>query len=272
MRVLSQGLAALAALCLTLTVSAGMPGSGSYTYSAEGDSSLGVWDVSGTFTDDAFAANLGGDYTISVDAAGKITGGGTVSLSESGINMDMNFAFSGTIKTVKGITTVQMNMKISAKGKVYYGGESYSYSVSGLFKYGLSIDPANCTMDGTISGKVSVSVMGYKETVDLGVIDFSVSLVENGMDGSWDVTVTLGNDAKGKLAVLQARVTLSNARTVDLGGKFSYRAKVDVTSLTLKGVKDFGSAGASLKLTGVGSGIDVQACSGKLFGQPIASE
>ena len=260
-----------------MNASGGLPSAGTYTYSAQGDTSLAAWDVSGTYDDNGSEGLIDGGFTLATDPSGKITGGGTASLSEPeyGVSLDMKYAVNGLVKTVKNLTSVQMSMVFSGRGSVDYDGEVIPYTVGGTFKYALTVDQDNKTIDGTLDGSMRVSARGYgSETISLREyndgkpISFSTALPGD-MDGSWNLGIQLGTDAKGKPVVAQATVTLSNGRVLNLAGKEAYNARKDLTTVTLTGSRALGSTGATLTLIGTGSEFDITACTGKLLGQTL---
>lgn len=219
--------AIIAALAAMFSMARADTASGSYTMSFADTTSL--WDVSGTYTQDI--GGLSVDYTLSVDPGGKITGYGSAYFGMGGYgSIDIDFDFAGTVKSSGGITRVSMNWKMSGTGSI----SGYAFKFGATIKSNFEIDQAACTMVGTMSGKITVSMSGYgsqSETIPTTTVEL---YLPDEMNGTWDLGMdltTIGNKTTGT-----GQVVLSNGSVYDMTASGSYKASTDRTKLSFKGL------------------------------------
>jgi len=231
------------------------------TYTVQFDGNVSIWDVSGSYTEDIGGLTI--DYTLSVDPAGKITGYGSANVSEYGVGMDLNFNFSGTIKSSGSVTRITLSM--TAKGSGSY--DVYKFTFSASLKETMEIDTEACTMTGTVSGSVSVSVQGIgKQSQKIPTTDMTLDLPVD-MDGSWDLTVnttTTGTKVTGT-----GHITLSNGTTYGFTATGTYATKTDLAKLTLKGGPTDKAMSANVTANFSSAGMNVKTLKGKALGQNI---
>jgi hypothetical protein len=199
------------------------------TYTMEFADTTSLWDVSGTYSQDI--GGLAVEYTLSVDPGGKITGYGSAdySLGYYG-SIYIDFDFAGTCKSSGGVTRISMSWKMSGTGSI----SDYAFNFGAAVKSDFEIDQAACTMVGTMSGKIKVSVDGYgSQSVAIPPTTVELYLPAE-MTGSWDLDMdlsTVGNKTSGT-----GHVTLSNGSVYDMTASGSYKASTDRTKLTFKGL------------------------------------
>lgn len=251
-----------------------------------------IWDVSGTYDDPVVAHDDGygeiwfeyvSQFTITVDAKGKVTGTGTMNYTafEEGevINQTVPTTLSGNFKVIKGVPVLQMIMKFSGSGEAQISGEMTTYRISGTYKYKLGIDVGAGTLEGDLDGSISATARGVgslkanlAKANDGAPFAFDQPLPA-GMDGSWWLLdIGVSRDAKGKPVVQPATVVrLSNGRDVQMGGKFVYTAKKDMSTVTLAGVG--ADKGSKLSLLYVGNaeagGLEPVAVMATILGQKL---
>src|SRR5215471_18372948 len=119
------------------------------------DASLAVWDISGTYHEDVEGVVM--DYTLNVDAGGKITGSGTASMTDGSDTLNATFSGTGTIRSAG--TAVRINLTLKMTGSGYVSGYYATFKASMNQK--LEVDDTNQLMLGTAGGSVSVTVPGY---------------------------------------------------------------------------------------------------------------
>lgn len=250
--------AALAAICPLARADIA-----SGTYTMEFDGNVTLWDVSGSYSEDIGGISV--DYTLSVDPAGKITGYGSANYYGGyGIDIDMNFNFTGTVKTIGAITRVSMTMTMKGKGAV----QGYTFSFSASIKEALEIDADAQNMVGTTSGKISVSVKGVGGASQvIPKTEVTIDLPYD-MDGSWDLGVNVTAN-KTKLTGT-GRITLSNGSVYDFSVNGTYTPKTDVSKLTLKGMPANKAMNASIVANCGNSQMNVKTLKVKALGQTIA--
>ncbi len=234
-----------------------------------------IWDVSGTYDDPVVFDDEGeGDeveyfqytshFTITVDAKGKVTGTGSMNYiyveeADTLINDTVPTVLSGSFKVIKGVPLLLLKSKFSGSGNARIYGEWTSYQITGAYIYKLGIDTDGLELTGSLDGSLKGSAKGvgtHKTTLaylnEGTPFAFDKPLPAD-MDGSWrllDIGVT--RDAKDKPVVLPAAVVrLSNGRNVQMGGKFVYTAKKDMSTVTLAGVD--ADKGSKLSLWYVGN-------------------
>jgi hypothetical protein len=297
-RIDKVALLVVAALSLAQCVLGQPPQSGTYSNSFGGV--LSVWDISGSYTNqDILGGSFTGDYTISQDAKGKITGAGFASVScascnrpgaqgkitgagpkslENGpysdISLNLDFTVNGSVKDANGVTKVQWNEKFKGSGTVRDPdtGDIVPLTFNGLIRLNLSIDETNRTLSGRLMGDVCASAQGLYACASLdelngGPIEVDMPIFDSEqMDGTWNMAMDVQN-VNGKSLVSTATITLSNGRSLTLAGKGCYQAKSDLSRLSLKGDSLTSSKGASLDLTVQGATLNIVSMVGKLLGQ-----
>ncbi len=219
-----------------------------YSYDFTGD--LSIWDVSGSYTDDAMGCSV--VLTMNQDTQGKITGGGNAQCSISGVDINMTYDIKGSIKKQNSTTTVKASIKFS--GGASYMGESFKFSASE--KITAEIDPASEMMYGTIKVKVSVAGERVSETTS-----FSETLPDD-MDGTFDLIFDVNQAGKGLLG--SGNLEISNGETF----MFSVKGKTN----DKKGESKFSLTGDGCKLKLTIDAIDdhIRSLKGKVLGQKVA--
>ncbi len=238
------------------------PASGVYSNSYAGQ--LSIWDVTGNYSDSLLGGQLDGDYTLSMDNQGKLAGQGSANFYESGLDIDLDFAIAGAVKKVGDSTDVLFTQNVS--GTVDY--ENKHFKVTGKIKYHLTADPVTRMMSGSISGNICIVGKGCASLKALNYGDplyFETEIDDFNMDGSWDLILNVEN-VDGKNLVAQAKVALSNGRSVTLNGAGKYSDKTDTSKIKAKGMTS-DTVGSKLSLMATGAGLDIVAGKGKLFGQ-----
>jgi hypothetical protein len=221
-------------------------------YSYDFTSELAVWDLSGTYEDEALDCYV--SLTMNQDARGKITGSGSANCSvwESGILVDLNFTYDikGSVKQNNNIATVKLSIKF--RGTAEAMGESFKFTASE--KIMAEIDASNQVMTGTI--KVKAKVAGERMSETAG---FYEDLPDD-MDGSFNLTFEAypeGNNLVG-----DGTLTLSNGEQFSFSVKGKTRDKTGETKFKLKG------DATKLKLM-IESDDSLNSIKGKVLGQKI---
>ena len=251
--------AGLAALATLFSMARADIASGSYT--VEFDGNVSIWDVSGSYSEDIGGLTI--DYTLSVDPSGKITGYGSANVSDYGVGANLDFNFSGTVKSSGSVTRVTLNM--TAKGSGTYDVHTLSFRAS--MKETMEVDTVACAMTGTVSGNVSVSVQGMgKQSQKIPTTDLTLDLPVD-MDGSWDLTVN--TTTNGTKVTGTGQLTLSNGTTYGFSVTGSYATKTDLAKLTLKGGTANKAMSANVTANFSSAGMNVKMLKGKALGQNI---
>ncbi len=223
----------------------------------------GVWDVTGNYGTELPDLGFLGvtasdvDFSLSMDAKGKITGGGSFSLCIDDVGCcGTVFNLKGTIKTKGPITVVKIVIKIKARCDI--PGERVKYSITETLN--LEIDEtSSARLCGTVKIGGSVCAAGYgciglKALAkylqkDLGVefplvYDVCMDLNDDGQ-APLDLTVTAVTDKKrGGTATLD----LFGATPYRFTIKGVYKERTGVEKLVLKGDRAT-AKGAKLILT-----------------------
>jgi hypothetical protein len=89
------------------------------------DQQSGVWDLSGVYNETKNDASF--NFTIAQDNKGKISGQGTVTGSEEGIDVELDSTISGSIKSIGEVTRAVLNELPRGKprGIVFCSGPSF---------------------------------------------------------------------------------------------------------------------------------------------------
>jgi hypothetical protein len=227
-------------------------GAGDITYDFAGQ--LYIWDISGTYSDDALGADI--SYTVTQDDAGKITGYGNASYSYGGATLYMTYNITGTVIQKNGLASVKLKFKF--KGTVYDGVDTYRFSATETVT--AEINSNSKVISGSV--KIRVSVQGYGSTSE--VVPFSQSLPAD-MDGT--AVLSLSCDSDGKNVVGTGQLALSSGDIYNFSVKGKYNAKYDESSLILKG--DQAAKKNSLKIKVDGSDGSMKSLNGKVLGQKL---
>ena len=205
-----------------------------YTYDFAGK--MNVWDMSSTLDNEDLGlldTGLEGNFTVTQDDKGKITGSGTVNYDDYGVSLDGTISVSGSVtQSAAGIARVSVSLKM--KGHASDGTKTYHFTASATMKVTITpVDATTSEMTGTL--RVGVSVAGYheSETFSMGDDpDDDMPAVE--LDStSFTLTFTAATTGK-KVAVTDGTLTVEgNGKTYTGTGKGSFTVKSDIDSLTL---------------------------------------
>jgi hypothetical protein len=224
----------------------------SYFFDFTGD--LYVWDISGSYTDDSTGLNI--SYVLTQDAQGKLTGSGSASCSVAGVDVDISFDITGSIKQTGGIAIVKMSFKF--RGTAYDGYDTYKFTASAKATAEINLDSG--TVEGTV--KVKVSIKGYgSESYES---PYTLELPPD-MDGAF--TLDLNVNEAGRKLQGTGELVLSSGDIYYFSVTGKYNSKTDESSFTLKG--DGSSKGCSLKIKVDESDDSITSLTGKVLGQKI---
>jgi hypothetical protein len=215
-----------------------------------GDAGLDLWDLSGHYSESMGGVDM--DLTLSMDSKGKITGSGTASLAEYG--MDMNFRFTGAVKKSGNLTRVVLNLK--AKGNLVVEGKSYGYTVSG--KANLAIDPQERVMTGAM--KITASAGGHSESEKTQ----ETWALPPGVNGGWDLSVS--GTAQGKSLTGNGTVTLASGKEYNLNLQATSSPKTGLYQAKLTGQGE--AKGISMSVIADQTFV-IKSLNGKVCGQTI---
>jgi hypothetical protein len=219
-----------------------------YEYDFSGD--LCIWDLSETRDTDFLGINM--DYTVTQDSKGKLSGYGSASASEMGIDFYLTYTITGSVTQRNGIAYIKFTMKI--KGTAYDGWDTYKFKASATVN--ADLDPDVQLITGTI--KISVAMGRYKETWR---DDYEEDLPA-GMNGSFKMR--LDYDANGKKLLGDAELELSNGDIYAYAVKGTAVAKKSEDRLTLSAPKM-----PKLKVYVDETTGDLNMLSGKVLGQKL---
>ena len=218
-----------------------------YTYDFSGR--MNIWDMSSTLNDEDLGlldTGMGGEFTVTQDDKGKISGSGTVSYEGNyggvSVSLDGTISISGSVtQSATGIARVSviLKMKGHATGSDGETQKTYHFTATASMKVTIApVDAETSEMTGTL--RVGVSLGGYRqsETLRMGNDpDDDMGPVELA-NTSFTLTFTAATTGK--------KVTIDDGELVVEGngtpyaalGKGSFTVKSDVDSLTLKFYRD----------------------------------
>ncbi len=210
----------------------------------------GIWDVTGNYSGDEF--DVTNNISLAQDDKGKITGTGTASGSDSGIDVELAYVVRGSIKTINDLTRLLLNVKVS--GTATDG--IVTLPVRGNIKFSLDLDKADQLLIGT--GDASLCVKGRCAKASAPV-QFDIP---QPMNGDW--TLVLDLQGIDRRIFGTATATLSNGRTLPFTLKGQYYSNPRSPSrINLKG-----SAG-NITLEEPQYALAFYLTKGKLLGQSI---
>jgi hypothetical protein len=232
--------------------------SGSYTQDFSG--LIYLWDVSGTY--DESLSDIQVNYTLNMDADGKITGDGTFSFVDGPDNLNGTFTVTGTVKSSGGVGRVTLNLLLNGTGTL----SGYPVIATAKASEKLEIDPVGGEMIGTSGGSVKVTIpsLGRSQSVSIPRSVETVDLPPE-VDGAWNLVlnpVQVGTSYTGT-----AQLQLSNGKVFDLNLTGAYSAKKDTSKLSLKGLVK--SMSLSLVTSTTGAAMDIQSLKGSALGQKV---
>jgi hypothetical protein len=225
------------------------------------DATLKLWDISGTYHEDLDGVTM--DYTVNVDAAGKISGTGTASMSDGVDTLTATFTGTGTMRSAGSAVRVNMTLKMSGSG--YVSGYYATFKANVNEK--LELDTTNHLMVGTASGSLSVRVPGLGgRSIRLPPAESVTDLPED-MNGSLGLALNVTTNRTRYAGT--GTLSLSNGKDIALGATGSYQARTDKSTLTLKGVGLDRALSLNLATTCTNAQLCVQSLKGKALGQTL---
>lgn len=244
---------ALGLWILVLLPALSYAGAPSGHYENHFDRQHGVWDLSGTYNETESDASF--NYSIVQDDKGKVSGQGTLTGSEDGINVELNSTISGSIRSIGDVTRTVLKMKLA--GTATDGFQVVN--VNGKIEFTFDIDKLNDLLIGTAKGKICVKGEGCLPIDEAAQFD-----LPEGEDGTWDLVLDIQN-VNGKKLTGTAFAELSNGRIVPFVLKGQYHAKTDLTKLSLKG----GGGNFTIQAHAIASQLVFQTIKGKMLGQTV---
>lgn len=226
--------------------------SGHYT-NHFGQPGTDIWDLSGTYNETEDDASF--NFTIIQDDKGKISGHGTLTGSEDGIDIALDSTISGSIKSIGDVTRAVLTMKLI--GTATDGFQVVN--VKGKIKFILDIDTLNGLLIGTGKGKICAKGGGCGSINEPVQFDIPAEA-----DGSWDLVLDIQN-VDGKKLTGTALATLQNGREVPFSLTGKYNTNTDLTKLKLKG-----SGGKfAIQAQVIAGQLVFQTIKGKMLGQTV---
>ncbi len=211
-----------------------------------------IWDLSGIYNETEDDASF--SFTIIQDDKGKISGQGTMTGSEDGIDIALDSTVSGSIKSIGDVTRAVLKMKLI--GTATDGFQVVS--VKGKIKFILDIDTLNGLLIGTVNGKICAEG-------GCGTINEPVQFdIPGEADGSWNLVLDIQN-VDGKKLTGTALATLQNGRGVPFSLTGKYNTNTDLTKLKLKG----GGGKFAIQAHAIVSELVFQTIKGKMLGQTV---
>jgi hypothetical protein len=229
----------------------------------------GLWDISGTYIEGAFATpenpdvvSQGTMLVLVQDDKGKITGNGLTSLKGSGLDLEMTASIKGAIKSLGNITRASLKINFVGTLALAMSSGTLVRSATSNLQLDLEINPASRQLVGTYKTKLCVKGAGGGCESASGSQQYDLP---DDMDGTWDLGTDIQN-TNNKLTG-SASATLSNGRTLPLSLKGQYASKNDLTNLNLKG-----SAGTvTIQANGVPGALVLQKMTANLLGQMVTA-
>ena len=235
-----------------------------YNYDLE-DYGTGVWDVSGTFTDDSLGCTVA--LTLVQDERGRVTGGGFFNCIVEDVYIQLDYNVMGNIRQKQIITTTGPayiptgRLNIRFNGTASYQGRTLRCTATQTINADINLDDS--TMYGTAAARVCIAglrcaseSLSFTEPLDPGM-DGSSNLNFEVTQGRWNLTGTQ-----------LAELTLSNGRTSYFSVTGTYNARRNESRFRFQGVNL--SRGCSLNITiDEGSG-DIILLNGSVHGQRLS--
>ncbi len=242
-------------LVAVLFISACSTFADTYTYDLSTD--LNVWDITGTYDNDAIVVGCGISYTMTQDSAGKITGYGDASCSVDGYDLDMSYTLKGSVTQKNNVATVKCTIKFS--GWISDGVDDYKFKASEIVTAIIN------AISNTIEGRVKVCVSG----AGCETADFDLTLPDD-MDGSAGLSMDVNStNARGTKLGGTGTLTLSNGDVYNYNIKGSFNAKKGLDKLTLTGVGKPSPGKFTLVIND--SSDNLNSLKGKSLGQSLAA-
>lgn len=241
--------------------------SGQYSASFAGD--VNLWDISGSYSN---SFDLGDgeallyNYTLVLDPNGKISGNGSADFDfgSYGMNLNMALSFNGIVSSARGVTRVNLNMRMRGSGNV----QGYDCTLTATMAQKLEIDPTNLVMVGTAGGRVGVSVRGIGSRAATLPKSEVYTPLPTGMDGTWNVTVNVTTNRNRYSG--SASVMLGNGESFPFTASGTYMPRTDLSRLTLRGVAAINRAmSLSLSACCTNSQMNLKSLSGRALGQSL---
>jgi hypothetical protein len=196
---------------------------GHYEYDFSGTAML--WDVSGGYDDEFGLLEIDMSIDLTMDPSGSFIATGYASASMDGIDVDMDYRITGSVKGKGAVTTVTMQMV--ANGTADDGWDTVGFSASQKFKG--TIDPVRCTIYGFL--KIKISVEGEGSTS--ASAEFEMGLPD-GMTGEFLLLSDL-ESWDGVNVVGEGQIVLSNGTSYGFAITGKYSAKKDQTKVSFSG-------------------------------------
>ena len=231
------------------------------TYTVPVDATLALWDVSGSYHEDADGIIM--DYTLNVDAGGKITGSGTATLSDGSDTLTANFSGTGTIRSAGTVVRVNMNLKMTGSGYV----SGYYATFRANMNQKLELDATNHQMVGTASGSLSVRVPGLGSKGVRMPPSESITDLPEDMNGSFGLAMNVVTNKTRYTGT--GTLSLSNGKSIAMAATGNYKAKTDKSTLTFKGQNLDRALSMNLVATCTNAQMCVQSLKGKALGQTL---
>lgn len=231
------------------------------TYDVPVAAGLNVWDISGSYHEDVEGVTM--DFTLNVDASGKITGSGTASMTDGYDTLTATFSTTGTLRSAGPVVRVNMTLKMNGSGYV----SGYFATFKATLNQKLELDTIGHQMIGTAGGSVTVRVPGIGgRTVRMAPSDTVTPLPED-MDGSFDLSVNVTTNKTRYLGT--GTMSLSNGKIIALGATGNYRPKPDKSTLALKGTGLDKALTMNLVTTCTNAQLYVKSLNGRALGQTL---
>ena len=225
-----------------------------------------VWDLSGTYRDSGEGFEV--EYIISMDAGGKLTGTGNARFtdpSDPSLDIPLTLELKGSAKSSGGIVRVSYGMKMN--GLTYIQG--YPITCTIKMNADLQVDPDSKQLVGLAKGSVKMSSPSLKRSVGEKLPNAPLTeALPDTADGIWAIHLDVAAAEKNKYSG-GGTVAMSN-RAVPLELKGSYKAKTDLSMLTLKGDEQNRSVSLSVSTACTNSQLTIRALSGKILGQKVS--
>ncbi len=233
-------------------------GSGTYTTNV---TSKHLWDATGTYQQDF--EDVAFNYTLAMDAAGKMTGNGQIYVKQLGghtVGQYLDITVAGVVQGMGSQVKVTMNFAMNDSAVV----EGHNTLFVGKMTENLVLDQSTLFLNGTAAGTMTVTIPDQKFKKGFKLSEDVSDPLPSQLHGNWKLT--LKPVANGSKYGGTAEVTLASGKTISLPITGTYVAKTDRSQLVIKNGPN--QLNISAVFSAGGKWV-IQSMSGKLFNQAV---
>lgn len=268
---LLKNLSGFGALLISLSMASAQPtGEAMFNFDV---SNAPAWDLTGSYQLDTPVLGAGNSevplsYAVPMthDPRGQLRGDGNVMVKIGSDTVAANYTLRGSVSTGGGVA--RASFTVTLRGNDAISGAIRSFNIKATYK--LEVDPKDLTLNGSVSGSLSISGGGGGSIHS----DTCVLPLPPGVDGSWYAQLTFLPLKKlsgtGYVVVDSANSNLdpfqTGQRVLQMSLSGSYSAKNNLSKVSMKGVNE--GKGTSLKVNWFGENT-LDSMDGKVLGQKV---